>query len=30
MSEFTTPEFPIFMYDGEGNYTLTTMGEVIY
>ncbi|PWY69470.1 cytidine deaminase [Aspergillus eucalypticola CBS 122712] len=30
MSEFTTSEFPIFMYDGEGNYTLTTMGEVIY
>ncbi|BCS00701.1 cytidine deaminase [Aspergillus luchuensis] len=29
MSEFTTPEFPIFMYDGEGNYTLTTMGELL-
>ncbi|PYI07430.1 cytidine deaminase [Aspergillus sclerotiicarbonarius CBS 121057] len=29
MSEFTTPSFPIFMYDGEGNYALTTMGELL-
>ncbi|RAL01477.1 cytidine deaminase [Aspergillus ibericus CBS 121593] len=29
MSEFTTPSFPIFMYDGEGNYSLTTMGELL-
>jgi hypothetical protein len=28
MREFTTPSFPIYMYDGEGNYTVKTMGEV--
>ncbi|PWY65288.1 cytidine deaminase [Aspergillus sclerotioniger CBS 115572] len=29
MSEFTTPAFPVFMYDGEGDYILTTMGELL-
>ncbi|OOF92917.1 hypothetical protein ASPCADRAFT_210150 [Aspergillus carbonarius ITEM 5010] len=29
MSEFTTPSFPVFMYDGEGDYILTTMGELL-
>ncbi|CAI7635636.1 unnamed protein product [Penicillium pancosmium] len=28
MREFTTPSFPVYMYDGEGNYTVKTMGEV--
>ncbi|CAI7624507.1 unnamed protein product [Penicillium manginii] len=28
MREFTTPSFPIYMYDGEGNYTVKTMSEV--
>lgn len=28
MREFTTPSFPVFMYDGQGNYTVRTMGEV--
>ncbi|PYH93589.1 cytidine deaminase [Aspergillus ellipticus CBS 707.79] len=29
MSEFTSPSFPVFMYDGEGNHTLTTMGKLL-
>ncbi|PWY66347.1 cytidine deaminase [Aspergillus heteromorphus CBS 117.55] len=29
MSEFAGPSFPIYMYDAEGNYTLTTMGELL-
>jgi cytidine deaminase len=28
MREFTTPSFPVFMYDGQGNYAVRTMGEV--
>lgn len=28
MREFTTPSFPVYMYDGEGSYTVKTMGEV--
>lgn len=28
MREFTTPSFPIYMYDGEGGYKVMTMGEV--
>ncbi|KAF3387399.1 hypothetical protein F1880_001431 [Penicillium rolfsii] len=27
--EFTTPSFPVYMYDGEGNYTVKTMGELL-
>lgn len=30
MREFTTPSFPVYMYDGQGNYTVKTMGEVCY
>ncbi|CAG8216293.1 unnamed protein product [Penicillium salamii] len=26
--EFTGPDFPIYMYDGEGNYKMMTMDEV--
>ncbi|KAJ5369479.1 Cytidine deaminase [Penicillium cosmopolitanum] len=29
MREFTTPSFPVYMYDGEGNYTVKTMGELL-
>lgn len=28
MREFATPSFPIYMYDKDGNYSVTTMGEV--
>lgn len=28
MREFTTPSFPVYMYDGEGGYKVMTMGEV--
>lgn len=28
MREFTTPSFPVYMYDREGGYVLKTMGEV--
>lgn len=28
MREFTTPSFPIYMYDKDGNYTVKTMSEV--
>ncbi|EAW13576.1 cytidine deaminase [Aspergillus clavatus NRRL 1] len=27
MREFTSPSFPVFMYDGQGNYVVRTMGE---
>lgn len=26
--EFTTPSFPVYMYDANGSYKLKTMGEV--
>lgn len=26
--EFTSPSFPVYMYDGEGGYKVMTMGEV--
>lgn len=26
--EFTGPDFPVFMYDGEGNHKMMTMDEV--
>ncbi|PKY00185.1 cytidine deaminase [Aspergillus campestris IBT 28561] len=29
MREFATPSFPIYMYDKDGNYTVTTMGEIL-
>ncbi|KAF7713409.1 Uncharacterized protein PECH_001583 [Penicillium ucsense] len=29
MREFTTPSFPIYMYDGQGNYKMKTMGELL-
>jgi len=28
MREFTTPSFPVYMYDIDGKYTVKTMGEV--
>lgn len=28
MREFTTPSFPVYMYDADGAYTVKTMGEV--
>ncbi|KAL2869041.1 cytidine deaminase family protein [Aspergillus lucknowensis] len=28
MRDFTTPSFPVFRYDADGNYTLKTIGEV--
>lgn len=28
MREFTTPSFPVYMYDVDGNYTVKTIGEV--
>ncbi|KAJ5129179.1 APOBEC/CMP deaminase zinc-binding [Penicillium bovifimosum] len=27
--EFTEPSFPVYMYDGEGNYKVMTMGELL-
>ncbi|RAL06874.1 cytidine deaminase [Aspergillus homomorphus CBS 101889] len=27
--EFSTSSFPIFMYDGQGNFTLKTIGELL-
>ncbi|KAJ5827806.1 APOBEC/CMP deaminase zinc-binding [Penicillium robsamsonii] len=27
--EFTTPSFPVYMYDGEGNYKVMTMEELL-
>ncbi|CAL5869971.1 uncharacterized protein PFLUO_LOCUS4204 [Penicillium psychrofluorescens] len=27
MREFTTPSFPVYMYDGDGKHTVMTMGE---
>ncbi|KAJ5112069.1 Cytidine deaminase [Penicillium argentinense] len=29
MREFTTPSFPVYMYDADGNYTVKTMGELL-
>lgn len=29
MREFTTPSFPIYMYDKDGNYTVKTMSELL-
>ncbi|KAJ9285448.1 hypothetical protein DTO021C3_6972 [Paecilomyces variotii] len=29
MREFTTPSFPVYMYDGDGNHTVVTMGELL-
>jgi cytidine deaminase len=29
MREFTPPSFPVFMYDGQGNYAVRTMGELL-
>ncbi|RJE26537.1 cytidine deaminase [Aspergillus sclerotialis] len=29
MREFTTPSFPVYMYGGDGNYVLKTMGELL-
>lgn len=28
--EFTSPSFPVYMYDGEGNYKVMTMEEVSF
>lgn len=28
MREFTTPDFPIYMYDKDGNYKISTIEEV--
>lgn len=28
MREFTTPSFPVYMYDAESGYKVMTMGEV--
>ncbi|KAJ5761857.1 uncharacterized protein N7511_005239 [Penicillium nucicola] len=27
--EFTTPSFPVYMYDGEGKYKIMTMAELL-
>ncbi|KAJ5248638.1 Cytidine deaminase [Penicillium chermesinum] len=27
--EFTTPSFPVYMYDADGAYTMKTMGELL-
>ncbi|KAJ5808951.1 Cytidine deaminase [Penicillium riverlandense] len=29
MREFTTPSFPVYMYDGDGKHTVMTMGELL-
>ncbi|KAK2796067.1 hypothetical protein FQN52_000040 [Onygenales sp. PD_12] len=29
MREFTTPSFPVYMYDGEGKFVVKTMGELL-
>ncbi|KAH8689200.1 cytidine deaminase [Talaromyces proteolyticus] len=29
MREFTPPSFPIYMYDAEGKYKVTTIGELL-
>ncbi|KAJ5587964.1 Cytidine deaminase [Penicillium hispanicum] len=29
MREFTTPSFPVYMYDAEGSYKVMTMGELL-
>lgn len=29
MSEFTSPSFPVYMYDKDGNYTVKTMNELL-
>ncbi|KAJ5086279.1 Cytidine deaminase [Penicillium alfredii] len=29
MREFTTPSCPVYMYDGEGQFTVKTMGELL-
>jgi hypothetical protein len=28
--EFTSPSFPVYMYDGEGNYKVLTVEEVSF
>ncbi|KAB8079650.1 cytidine deaminase-like protein [Aspergillus leporis] len=29
INEFTTPSFPVYMYDSEGNYAMKTMRELL-